>query len=100
VGVVDGRKRDGTPWTNEERELLQVLTEQLNVALEGAQLYLDAQRRAAREQATREITDRMRSAIDMDELLQTTIRETASVLGASRAFVQWVPSEQAADEDD
>jgi GAF domain-containing protein/HAMP domain-containing protein len=101
VGVIDAHlPDDAAEWTLEQRELLETLAEQLGIALESAQLYLDAQRRAAREQATREITDRMRGAIDMDELLQTTIRETASVLGASRAFVQWVPSEQAAGENE
>jgi GAF domain-containing protein len=101
VAVIDAHlPDDASEWTPEQRELLETLAEQLGIALEGAQLYLDAQRRAAREQATREITDRMRSAIDMDELLQTAIRETASVLGASRAFVQWVPSEQVEDGDE
>jgi GAF domain-containing protein len=91
IGVIDGRKRDGTMWTSNERDLLQALAGQLSVALEGAQLYRDAQRRAAREQMTREITDSMRGAIDMDELLQTVLSETAGALGASRAFVQWMP---------
>ena len=98
VGVIDAHlPDDGGEWTPEQRELLETLAEQLGIALESAQLYQDAQRRAAREQVTREVTDRMRSAIDMDELLRTAISETASVLGASRAFVQWVPSEQTGD---
>jgi hypothetical protein len=42
---------------------------------------------------TREISDRMRGAIEMEELLRTTIRETAAALGAKRAFVQWVEPE-------
>ena len=99
VGVIDGRKRDGTPWSSEERNLLEAMVEQLNVALEGAQLYREARSLAARERLTAEITDQMRSTMSMDELLQTAIRETARALDASRAFVQWVPSDEGRDQD-
>ena len=99
VGVIDGRKRDGTPWSSEERDLLEAMVEQLNVALEGAQLYREARSLAARERLTAEITDQMRSTMSMDELLQTAIRETARALDASRAFVQWVPSDEGRDQD-
>jgi GAF domain-containing protein len=95
IGVIDAHLPSGTDgWTPEQQELLETLAQQLGVALESAQLYREAQMLARRERLTAEITDRMRSATDLDELLQTAIRETAAVLGASRAFVQWVPSEE------
>jgi len=91
VGVIDGRKRDGTPWSIAERELLEAMVEQLNVALEGAQLYREAQRRAARELRIAEITDRMRQSADMESLVRTTV-EQLSALGRSGAFVQFIES--------
>ncbi len=93
IGVIDGRKPDGTAWTQDEIDLLQTLTEQLSTALEGAQLYEDTQRRAAREQLAREITDRMRSTVSWDELMQTAIQQMADAVGVSRSFVQWVTPE-------
>ena len=89
VGVLDTYKaaEDGG-WTDEEIALLEVLTDQLGDALEGARLYRDTQRRAAREQLVSYIVNRMRSAVDMDTLMQTTISEVASALGATSAFVQ------------
>ena len=91
MGVIDGRKRDGTPWSGQERELLEAMVEQLNVALEGAQLYREAQRRAVRERRIAEITDRMRQSADMEALVRTTV-EQLSALGRSGAFVQFVES--------
>jgi len=89
IGVVDGRKpQDAGEWTQEEIELLEALTDQLNVALEGARLYQDSQRRAVREQMTREITDKMRRAVNVEGILQTAVDELFSVLGTSRAFVR------------
>jgi len=92
VGVIDARKPGGSAeWTTEEIKLLATLAEQLGVALDSARLYQDTQRRAAREQLTREITDKMRRAMDMDELLQTTLKEMTAALGAPGAFVQLLP---------
>jgi GAF domain-containing protein len=100
IGVVDGRKPDGAgEWTPEEIELLEAMTEQLDVALEGARLYQDTQRRAARERLTREIADKMRRAADLDALMKITIQETAAALGTSDAFVQVAtPPDSANDE--
>jgi GAF domain-containing protein len=93
IGVIDGRKPNGMTWTQDEIDLLQTLTEQLSTALEGAQLYEDTQRRAAREQLAREITDRMRSTVSWDELMQTAIQQMADAVGVSRSFVQWITPE-------
>jgi GAF domain-containing protein len=89
IGVLDTYKpADEGGWTEEEVALLETLTDQLGEALEGARLYHDTQRRAAREQLIGYIVNRMRSAVDMDALMQTTIREVATALGATSAFVQ------------
>jgi GAF domain-containing protein len=89
IGVIDAHKPDGAgAWTTEEITLLRTLSDQLGVALESARLYQDAQRRAARERLTGEITDRMRRTPNMDELMKTTIQELSAVLGTSRIFVQ------------
>lgn len=94
VAVIDAHlPLEIAEWTAERRELLEALAEQLGVALESAQLYRDAQTLAARERVAGEIADHMRGAIDMDDLLRAAVQETAAVLGASRAFVQWVPVE-------
>ena len=70
------------------KNLMESLSEQVGQALESARLYQDTQRRAVREQLTGYIVDKMRRAVDMDSLMQTTIEEVANALGASSAFVQ------------
>jgi len=89
IGVLDTHKpAEEGGWTDEEVALLEELTDQLGEALEGARLYRDTQRRAAREQLISHVVNRMRSAVDMETLMQTTIREVANILGVSSAFVQ------------
>jgi GAF domain-containing protein len=89
VGVL-GFYRDAgdRAWTPGETELLQRLVDQLGAALESAQLYQETQRRAAREQAIRQITERMRSTVEVETILQNTVSELAKALGVPRAYVR------------
>ncbi len=89
IGVLDTYKPDGAGrWTSEEIALLEALADQLGMALESARLYEDAQRRAAREQLTREITDKMRRAAGVEGIVRTAVDELSRVLGTSRTFVR------------
>ncbi|HNT76631.1 MAG TPA: cache domain-containing protein [Anaerolineae bacterium] len=90
IGVLRFEKAEaGAFWSNEETALLETLSDQLGQTLERARLYQETQRRAVREQLTREITDEMRRTLNWEELMQVAVQEMRSVLSASRAFVQW-----------
>ncbi len=80
IGVIDGRKPDGSAWTPEETDLLAALTDQLNVALESARLYLETQRAAARERIIGEATGRIRESLDIEAVLKTTANEIRQAL--------------------
>jgi GAF domain-containing protein len=83
IGVIDTAKpAESGQWTPEEIVLAETLADQLGTALESARLYQDTQRRAAREQLTREITDNIRSAVSVEDALQRAIRELGRALGA------------------
>jgi GAF domain-containing protein len=89
VGVLGFRK--GTPdetWTAEETEILQSFAAQVELALDSARLYQDAQRAAVEERLTSQITGRMRETLDVDMVLQTAIREMGTVLGIPKVEVR------------
>jgi len=89
VGVLGFSKGvAGEAWTAEEVALLETLAGQLGLALESARLYQDTQRVAARERLTREITDRMRRASGVEDIVQTALDELSQALGTSRTFVR------------
>ncbi len=89
IGVLDTYKPvSAGDWTPDQVTLLETLVDQLGVALESARLYEEAQRRAARERLTSEITDRMRRAPDVEGIVQAAVDELFAVLGTSRAFVR------------
>ena len=89
IGVLDARKpAGGGDWTPEEAELLQTLVEQLGIALDGARLYQDMQRRAFEDRLVGEITARMRQTLDADAVLQTAIREIGQALGVASVEIR------------
>ena len=99
IGVIDTHKpAEAGDWSREEIRLVENLAEQLSVALESARFYEDIQRRAARERLTREITDHIRQASDMEALIKTTVQEITDVLQASSTFVKLHPPEETVEE--
>lgn len=89
IGVVSLHKAAAEgDWATAEIELMQRLVEQVGTTLESARLFQETQRRAAREQAIRQITERMRGVVDVEAILQNTVAELARVLGVPRAYVR------------
>ena len=89
IGVLSFHKDpEDEAWTSSEMETLHRLTDQLGAALESAQLFQQTQRRAAREQAIRQVTDQMRRAVDVEAILKSTVAELAEALGVPRAYIR------------
>ncbi|MBN1873481.1 MAG: GAF domain-containing protein [Anaerolineae bacterium] len=95
VGVIDAHlPEDEGAWTPEQESLLEALSQQMSTALESAQLYRETQRRAAREQWTREITEEMRRSVDMEEILRTAVSSLGQALGAPRTYIRLTLGEE------
>ena len=89
IGVLSvSKEAEGEIWTGQQVEVLQRLVDQLGAALESARLFGDTQRRAAREQAIRQVTEQVRSAVDVEEILRNAVAELARAMGAPRAYVR------------
>jgi GAF domain-containing protein len=75
-------------WTAEGIALTEAVAEQATLTVENLRLMDETQRRAARERLTREITDKMRRATSVEDIVQTAADELFDALGASRTFVR------------
>jgi len=64
------------------------VADQMAQALEMARLFEQIRARARREALTRQITERIRDAMDVDTMLQTAIQELGQALGASKVYVR------------
>lgn len=88
IGVFRLQKsNDAGEWTDEEIELIRSISDQVSIALESARLYDDSQRRAERERLAGEITAKVRSYNNPQEILKSAVQELRKALNASQAQV-------------
>ncbi len=97
VGVLRLVKTDEEHWTENEIQLVQVLSDQLSGALESARLYGDAQTRAAKEHTIEEISARIGSSTNIDSIMQLAAQELGKIMTGSEITIQLEPSRIAAD---
>jgi GAF domain-containing protein len=89
VGVVEVAYDATQSGTTERQGMgwLAAYLDQAAVALENAQLLAQLRQRLRREQVLREVSDRIRGALDVESVMQTTVAEVNRVLGR-RAFIR------------
>ena len=81
IGFVSIYRYEAGPFSPVSIRLYETLVDQAAVALEGARLLEDAQRRAAHEQTLSRVSARMRETLDPDTVLRTAVDEIAGALG-------------------
>lgn len=87
-------------WTADELALVETVSEQLALTIENLRLFDQTQKRAGREQLTRQITDKMRASPDIESIIQTGLKELAAALGVSRTYVKLSPKSEQGDIDE
>lgn len=81
------RQLDQVPWSPEEIRSIAKASDQIALSLENARLFDEARRVVQREQKINEISNKIRGSIDLETVLQNTIRELGKALGNSRTFI-------------
>lgn len=85
----------------EDKEFLQEVGRRISQAMESARLFEESQARAYREETINRVANQVRSSINMETVLQNTVRELGKALGATRTFIQLgVPDENNRESDD
>ena len=74
-----------------DMRLLTTLAAQVAIAVHNTQLIETVQRRAERDRQLYEITDKIRRAVDIQGVLETTARELSIALDARRTRVEISP---------
>jgi GAF domain-containing protein len=68
---------------------VEAVAERAAIAMENARLFQDARRRASKEQLISEASAKIGSAINLENILQTTAEELERVLGGSEVLIQF-----------
>ncbi len=87
VGVLNLRF-DSDHIPHETITLVEEIANRMALVLENTRLIEESQRTAYRQMLIGEITNRMRSSLDMDSVLQTAVKEMQTVLNLAEVEVQ------------
>ena len=85
-------------WTDDELVMVQATAERVALALEGARLLDEAQRRASRETFLSEVAAKLSTSFQLDSILRDTVQELGQTLTNSTVTFQLVnPSQDEAE---
>lgn len=85
-------------WSKEDQAVIEAVSRQLAQVLENARLLGETQLRAQRERIIGDITGRVRASMDVENILQTAVRELGIALGTDRTFIQLSADTRASEE--
>jgi len=89
IAVVETQKpKSAGPWTKEEITILESVSNDLAIALENARLGEETQRKAQPDRIAAELATKIWSSSDVENILQTAVRELGSALQVSRGTIQ------------
>lgn len=89
IGILDIQTtNEKRSWDPDEVALLEAAAERAALALESARLLEDAQRRASKEQVIGEVSSKISSAINLDNILQTALREMGRIMPGAEISIQ------------
>jgi GAF domain-containing protein len=74
-------------WQQWEMDLLSALASQAAIAIYQSQLYEQAQSLAKREQALNQVTQAIRSSLDLETIFATTVQKIGELLQVERAHI-------------
>lgn len=89
IGVIRIKAPDqDKQWTTNEINLSEAVSERLSLALENARLIQDSQRQVIKEQAISEITSKIGSSINLENVLQTAVEELGRSIPGSEVIIK------------
>jgi GAF domain-containing protein len=81
---------DSRRWTEDEIAMAEATAERVALALEGARLLEDAQRKAAREAFLSDISAKLGTSFQLDSILRDTVQELGENFGNATVSFQLV----------
>lgn len=85
VGIAE--YNDYRHWNEEEINLLKTISGQIYIAIKQAELYENEKKAAQREALLRNITEKIRSTLDIDTILSYICEESINIFNVQRAVI-------------
>ncbi len=89
IGELQVQGPEGSAWDEEQQALMQAVADRVALSMENARLFDETARRAERERLVTEISSRIRSTNDPQQMIRTALDELRNALGAAQ--IQVIP---------
>jgi GAF domain-containing protein len=92
IGLIEAGFNQNTDRQIEDSHIrsLRAFIDQTALALDNAERYETSMRLARREALIKEITTKVRASTDLDNILQTTVKEIGNAIGGKRTYIHLV----------
>jgi len=87
IGALVVQPPPGVKWTQDQLDLIKAAAERVALSAENARLFEETTRRAQRERLVSEITTKIRSNTDPEEMIRTAVEELRRALRATRVEI-------------
>lgn len=87
IGNLVVQSPNGDEWNSDQQDIIKAVAERVALSAENARLFEETTQRAERERLVTEITGKIRSQTNPQEMIQTAIRELQDALGASHVKI-------------
>lgn len=74
-------------WTKEDKEFLKTISQQIYIAINQAELYQNEKQNVEQEKLLRELTEKIRSSLDIEKTLDFVCEETAKIFNVQRVTI-------------
>ncbi len=94
IGSVNVRSPENRQWDQDELDIVNAIIERSAIAMENARLLTESQKLAAKERAIGEISARISTQSEIDDLLKTAAQELSRSLPGMQVAVQLLNDEE------
>jgi GAF domain-containing protein len=88
LGVVEIASKGATTYSETDVVIFKQVVNQIGIAIENAQAYMQSQRIARSKALVNEISTQLQRQVDIDSILNVTASELGRALGARRARIR------------
>ena len=89
IGVMNIEKSgESAQWSESQVDLVRMINEQLELALDSARLFEDTQMRAARERLVGDLSSQMRNSVNLEDMLRTAVQELGQRLSLDEVVLE------------
>jgi GAF domain-containing protein len=92
IGVLNIQTPGKHAWKNEEISMVQEIADRIAVSAENARLFEESQQRATKERIIGEISSKISSSVNLENIMQIAAEELGHALSNSEVTIQFKKS--------